>query len=92
VRGEIEETGQMRKEITVENILQQTRMDEANAAYMRSNASNALLSGNIAMLGEFFTAGSSAFKGGLGGGPSGPITTTGADFGVVGPYAKYPEV
>src|SRR6516162_11553789 len=38
VRGEMEATGQMRKDITVENILQQARMDEANAAYMRSQA------------------------------------------------------
>jgi len=63
VRGEMEAEGTMRKGITVENILQQTRMDEANARYMASQASNAILGGNIAMLGEFFTAGSSAYKG-----------------------------
>ena len=62
VRGEMEATGQMRKDITVENILQQTRMDEANAAYARSQASNALLSGNIAMLGDIFSGGAAAFK------------------------------
>jgi hypothetical protein len=91
VRGEMEETGQMRKEITVENILQQTRMDEANAAYMRSQASNALLSGDIAMLSDAFQGAAGTFKG-MGGGGSAPITTTGADFGVTGPYAQYPEV
>src|SRR6516225_11071841 len=52
VRGEMEATGQMRKDITVENIMQQTRMDEANAAYMRSQASNALLEGNISMFAD----------------------------------------
>ena len=60
VRGEVEETGEMRKEITVENILQQTRMDEAQAAYMRSAASNALLSGDINMAATAFGGASSA--------------------------------
>jgi hypothetical protein len=68
VRGEMEATGQMRKDITVENILQQTRMDEANAAYMRSQASNALLSGNLAMLGTAFSGAAGAMKG-MGGTP-----------------------
>jgi hypothetical protein len=67
VRGEMEATGQMRKDITVENILQQVRMDEANAAYMRSQSSNALLSGNIAMLGDAFK-GMAGAMGGPGGG------------------------
>ena len=62
VRGEMEATGQMRKDITVENILQQTRMDEANAAYMRSQVSNALLSGDIAMLGDAFSGAAGAMK------------------------------
>ena len=90
VRGEREMLGTEAKEVTVENILQQSRMDEANAAYMRSAASNALLSGDIAMIGTAFSGISGAMKGMGGGG--GPITTTGADFGVVGPYAQYPEV
>jgi hypothetical protein len=68
VRGEMEAQGTMRKGITVENILQQTRMDEANAAYMRSQASNALLSGDLAMLGTAFGAGAGAMKG-MGGTP-----------------------
>ena len=62
VRGEMEATGQMRKEITVENIMQQARMDEANAAYMRSQSSNALLEGNIAMLGDAFAGAAGAVK------------------------------
>jgi hypothetical protein len=70
VRGEMEATGQMRKDITVENIVQQARMDEANAAYMRSQAGNALLEGNLAMLGDAFKGVAGAL-GGMGGGPSG---------------------
>ena len=62
VRGEMEATGQMKKEITVENIMQQARMDEANAAYMRSQSSNALLSGDIAMLGDAFAGAAGAAK------------------------------
>ena len=72
VRGEMEATGQMKKEITVENIMQQARMDEANAAYMRSQASNALLEGNIAMLGDTFKGVAGAL-GGPGGGAPGPV-------------------
>ena len=68
VRGEMEATGQMRKDITVENILQQARMDEAGAAYARSQAHNALLSGNIAMLSDAFQGAAGAFKGMGGGG------------------------
>ena len=62
VRGEMEATGQMKKEITVENIMQQARMDEANAAYMRTQSSNALLQGDIAMLGDAFAGASGAVK------------------------------
>ena len=68
VRGEIEAQGEMRKDITVENILQQTRMDEANAAYLRTQAGNALTSGKIAMLGDLFSAGAGAMKTGMPGG------------------------
>jgi hypothetical protein len=63
VRGEREELGTEAKNITVENILQQKRMDEANAAYMRSQSSNALLSGNISMLGGFFSGMAGAIGG-----------------------------
>jgi hypothetical protein len=76
VRGEMEATGQMRKDITVENILQQARMDEANAAYMRSQSSKALLSGDIAMLSDMFqgAAGALGGAGGTGMGPGQSIT------------------
>ena len=63
VRGEMEATGTERKEITVENILQQARMDEANAAYMRSAASNALLAGDVTMFGDFAEGISGGMKG-----------------------------
>jgi hypothetical protein len=60
VRGEREMLGTEAKGITVENILQQSRMDEAQAAYMRSAASNALLSGDINMAATAFGGASSA--------------------------------
>ena len=62
VRGMREELGEEAKGITVENILQQARTDQANAAYMRSQASNALLSGDVAMLGDAFAGASGAVK------------------------------
>ena len=68
VRGEREALGTEAKGITVENIMQQARMDEANAAYMRSQSSNALLSGNIAMLGDLFSGAAGAATG-MGGAP-----------------------
>jgi hypothetical protein len=77
VRGEMEEAGTERKGILVENLLQQTRMEEANAAYLRSAASNALLAGDIVMLGDAFSGAAGAIGGyapggapGGGGGPS----------------------
>ena len=62
VRGMREELGEEAKGITVENILQQARTDQADAAYMRSQASNALLSGDIAMLGDAFSGMADASK------------------------------
>jgi hypothetical protein len=71
VRGEREMLGTEQKEITVENIMQQARMDEANAAYMRSQSSNALLSGDTAMLGDLFSGMAGALGGAApGGAPS----------------------
>ena len=67
----MEAAGTERKGITVENILQQARMDEANAAYMRTQSSNALLSGDIAMLGDAFAGAAGAAKG-MGGGDTTP--------------------
>ena len=60
VRGFTEERGTEAKGITVENILQQSRMDEANAAYLRTEGANILLAGDVAMAGDF--------AGGIGGG------------------------
>ena len=71
VRGEMEATGQMRKDITVENILQQTRMEEANAAYMRSQVSNTLLQGDISMFADAAQGLSGAMSGMGGGAPGG---------------------
>jgi hypothetical protein len=73
VRGTMEEIGTEKKDITVENILQQTRMDEANAAYLRSASSNALLSGDIGMAGDLFGGASAALKDFGGATPSGPL-------------------
>jgi hypothetical protein len=68
----MEAIGTERKNITVANIEQQVRMDEANAAYMRSKAANALIAGDIAMAGDLFSGLSGAAKGmGGGGGPGG---------------------
>ena len=57
VRGVTEQIGEERKGIAVENIMQQVRMDEANAAYLRNAASNALLAGDVSMAGELFAGG-----------------------------------
>jgi hypothetical protein len=62
VRGTVEETGTEAKNITVENILQQSRMDEANAAYLRSAGSNALLAGDIDMVSKLLGGGAGALK------------------------------
>ena len=62
VRGYREELGEQQKEITVENILQQSRRDEADAAYMRSNATNALLAGDISMVATGFEGLAGAMK------------------------------
>jgi hypothetical protein len=71
VRGTIEERDVEAKDITVENILQQSRMDEASAAYLRSAASNALLSGDIGMAGQLFSGASGAMAPGGQPGPFG---------------------
>jgi hypothetical protein len=71
VRGETEMIGTEKKDIAVENFLQQARMDEAKAAYLRTASSNALLSGDISMAGDLFSGLSSVFGGGGGGGGGG---------------------
>ena len=63
VRGFREELGTEQKGIAVENILQQSRMDESNAAYLRNAAHNALVTGNVQMLADTFGAAAGAIKG-----------------------------
>jgi hypothetical protein len=63
VRGETEYVGTEKKNITVANIEQQVRTDEANAAYLRSAASNAILAGDISAAGDFFSGLSGALSG-----------------------------
>ena len=92
VRGEMEEVGTERKNITVANIEQQVRMDEANAAYLRSAASNALMMGNIKMVGDLFGGIAGAFGGsnpfGGGGGPTATaIDTSPREVAGVGEYS-----
>ena len=70
VRGEYEYEGTEKKNITVANIEQQVRMDEANAAYLRSAAANAITAGDISAAGDFFS-GLSGALGGPGGGGGG---------------------
>jgi len=71
VRGEYEYEGTEKKNITVANIEQQVRMDEANAAYLRSAASNAIMAGDISAAGDFFSGLSGALGGPGGGGGGG---------------------
>ena len=86
VRGEIEATGQMKKEITVENIMQQVRMDEANAAYLRTSASNALLAGDVAMAGDLFSGLSGTMAGGGGGAGGGGFSVGGGPTPFFSPF------
>jgi hypothetical protein len=62
VRGEVEEQGEMKKEISVTSLLEQARLDEAGAQYMRDQSSRALLSGDISMVGDLLTGGAGALK------------------------------
>ena len=47
VRDYTEQTATEKKNITVDSIMQQSKEDEANAAYLRKSASDALLAGDI---------------------------------------------
>jgi hypothetical protein len=47
VRGAVEQTETEQKNIKVDSIMAQAQEDEANAAYLRSASSNALLMGDI---------------------------------------------
>jgi hypothetical protein len=56
VRDYVENIGEEQRGITVNNIQQQARMDENNAAYMRTAASNALLGGDLSIAGTLLSA------------------------------------
>lgn len=77
VRGFVESQGTMKRNIAVENILAQTKQDEADANYMRQAGAYALLQGKIgAAAGALGTIaqtnpGSFGFPGGGGGGGEG---------------------
>lgn len=66
VRLAVEEQGVNQKNIKVASIENQARMDESNAAYMRSAADTALLGGDIGIASSLLKAG--AGLGGMGGG------------------------
>ena|ERR1700683_2571960 len=76
VRGQVEAIDTSKKNIQVDSIEAQAQEDEANAAYMRSASSTALLSGDL-------SAGAGILKGfaglpGLGGGSGSPVPGGGA--------------
>jgi hypothetical protein len=52
VRDFIEQVGTEQKDIRVDSIEQQAQMDEANAAYLRTSLHNALMSGDVSMIGD----------------------------------------
>jgi hypothetical protein len=60
VRGYVEQTGENQKNITVDNITEQARMDEANANYLRSASSSALLGGDIGIAGTLLKGAATA--------------------------------
>jgi hypothetical protein len=63
----VEEVGTEQKDITVDNIMQQARTDESNAAYLRKASSDALLGGDLGIAGTLLKGISGAaglFKGG----------------------------
>ena len=66
VRGYTEQIGTEQKNIQDDSITAQAQEDEANAAYLRSASSTALLSGDIGA----FAGGLKALSGGSGGGTS----------------------
>jgi hypothetical protein len=64
VRGQTEYLANEQKGIRVENILQQATLDDSQAAYLRSAASTAMLSGDIGAAGGIL-GGLTKFAGGL---------------------------
>lgn len=75
VRGLTEQIGTEQKSIKVDSIMEQAQQDEADAAYMRSAASRALLSGDFAIGGDVLSGLSGTLKG-LPGGPGLAPTTS----------------
>ena len=62
VRDETSDIATSEKTMRVASIKQQALQDEADASYMRYAGSQALLSGNISMLGDFFGGTGGAVK------------------------------
>ena len=60
VRDFVETTGTQQKNITVDSITAQAKMDEANAAYLRQASSSALLGGDIGIAGTVLSAAAKA--------------------------------
>lgn len=62
VRDFVEATGEEQKGITVDTIMQQARTDEANAAYLRQASSQALLGGDLGIVGQLLKGGAGALQ------------------------------
>lgn len=60
VRDFVEQTGTEQKNITVDSIEQQARMDESNAQYMRQASSQALLGGDLNIAGTLLKGAATA--------------------------------
>jgi hypothetical protein len=83
VRGYVEQTGTEAEQIKTQSILEQSQMDENQAAYLKSAANTALLGGDL-------SAGGAAFKGlsglNLGGGSFTGISDTANPTAIGGLY------
>jgi hypothetical protein len=91
LRSRATEVSNQDRAIKVGNILAQQSADIAGATYLRSAGDFALNMGYLTAGADVATAIGKTNPNLFGAG-SAPITTTGADFGVVGPYAGYPEL
>jgi len=87
IRDYTEQTGTEQKDIEVSSIQEQARQDEADAAYLRYAANQALLTGDVgassAIMSGYISAGSDVLKGiggalGSGGGGSSTVSVTDA--------------
>jgi hypothetical protein len=89
VRDYTEEVGTEQKTTQVDSILAQSQQQEADAAYLRKSASDALLSGDIAAGSDVLKglAGGLGSLGGKGGSSGGPAVPQDPQFGfAVGPH------